>query len=795
MESFLKALPWCPRENSRMKNQARPTERPHRENMFRTPAAAAAVAGLAGTIGQIVVLRELLVLFHGYELSTGLIFSCWLLWTAAGSGLAGRLPRRWSHASSALPTSLLLQAILLPLTLLIIRASRIIWSIPPGVLVSPGIMLGITASSMCFFCLVSGFVFALAWSTRASELRQDGKRAISVYLGEAAGAALGGILFYFVLLPWVRPFASTLIVSGIVIAYLISSPAAWRIRSFRQAVLPAAMVASVGLLGIAGYSSDPVDTASRRWRWGGNLLAVRDTPFHNLALLRAEKQYSVFANGLWLFTIPDPQTAEHAVHMALLQHPEPRRVLLIGGGASGFIPEILKHPTLTETDCVEPDPGIIQLARDYLPESATEPLDDPRVRFIHTDAGSFVRRAASRYDVILCSLGDPVNAEMNRFYTLEFFERIKKLLNPGAVFSFSISSSPDILGPAQTRLIQSLHRTARRAFPAVLVIPGESARFLASDGTTPFIEDPAHLAQRIVARQLDLHYVREYYLFDQLSPFRLEYMKAVLDEDRSAAVNRDFEPACYFNNMVIWAIQLNPGLGRTLEWLADGGKYMVHIGLAAAVFAASAVLLAARRRSAAAVNFNVMLTGGVHMTLVIVLLLAFQILEGFIYTQLALIIASFMTGIALGAAFLSAISRTISNPFRGLAAIQAGLALYLAAIACVLSKLQHCLDTPGCPASLPAWLFPALALAGGMLAGVHFAAAAGAVRSTTVDQGRIGGSLYAWDLVGAAAGALAATIVLLPLHGILTTLWVQVALTLAGIIPLAGRAATGWKQG
>ena len=48
-------------------------------------------AGFAATVGQILLLRELLVLFYGNEMSTALVLAGWLLWTALGSALSARL--------------------------------------------------------------------------------------------------------------------------------------------------------------------------------------------------------------------------------------------------------------------------------------------------------------------------------------------------------------------------------------------------------------------------------------------------------------------------------------------------------------------------------------------------------------------------------------------------------------------------------------------------------------------------------------------------------------------------------
>ncbi len=343
--------------------------------------------GFAAAIGQIVILRELLVLFYGNELSTGLIFASWLLWTALGSSAAGRYAALGSRHPLVLPLLLTLLALLLPASVLWIRAARIIWAIPRGEMLGPLSMLWISFSATGPFCLASGALFGFAWAGLASSFEKGSGRPLVIYLGEALGAAMGGLFFYFVLLPRFSIYPATLLTALIilVIAVILFSfrkgATIWKSPFFKREMLgkspsskgeahrkspffkagfrgifhksppsspheiktfnasrrkPGQALVILGavlvLVTTALISSRNLDSLSRRWQWGQNVLAVRDTPFQNLALLADANQFSLFANGLLFFSTPDPQTAEYAVHPAMLQHPEPRKVLLIGGG-------------------------------------------------------------------------------------------------------------------------------------------------------------------------------------------------------------------------------------------------------------------------------------------------------------------------------------------------------------------------------------------------------------------------------------------------------------------------------
>ena len=158
------------------------------------------------------------MLFYGNELSTGLIFASWLLWTALGSTLAGRYGTRLAQDTRVLPGFLTLLALLLPASVLWIRAARIIWAIPRGEMVGPLSMLWISLAGTGLFCLTSGALFGLAWSRLASHSENGPTQPLAIYLGEALGAAMGGLFFYFVLLPRVSILNATLLTSLITLS-------------------------------------------------------------------------------------------------------------------------------------------------------------------------------------------------------------------------------------------------------------------------------------------------------------------------------------------------------------------------------------------------------------------------------------------------------------------------------------------------------------------------------------------------------------------------------------------------
>jgi spermidine synthase len=729
-------------------------------------------AGFAATIAQVLLLRELLVLFHGNEMSTALTFAGWLLWTSLGSALAARLSSRIPPRVGTLGTLLALLAAALPALVLLARGARLVFGIPSGELATIGKMVLVCLIAPAFICLLAGALFGLCWAyRRAGAVDASSTRPLTIYLGEALGAAGGGIAFYLVLLRF-----ATALETAIVVALLLLCVSGWILRprqagSLARTATLLCLLATLAVLAVAVLGRH-LDGLSRRWQWGEHLAAARDTPFHNVAILRQPGQVTVFTNGLWLFTLPDPATTELAVDVAMLQHAHPRRLLFLGGGLAGHVEEALKHPGIERVDYVEVDPELISFGEGFLSAGVRGSLRDSRVRIHYEDAGTFLRRRAGEYDVILMSVGDPINAQMNRFYTVEFFREIAQRLLPGGILTFSVPGGGDTIGPAHARFLSSMNRTLREAFPQVVVLPGERARFVAARQTLPLVLDPRILADRMRERELDLVYLKEDVIQDALNPFRLDYLGSILADFEDSSINRQFSPVCYFHGLMLWSAQWHPGLARIIEAAAAVRPVRLFSGLAAASVLAALFFWIGRLRYRMAVGVSVLVQGASGMVLQVVLILSFQILEGFAYLQLALIIAMFMAGLAAGTFWVAATRRGLADgprAMRWLAIVQAGVAAFPLLMLIFFSPACEGLRE-GLSALSASWVFCAASFVAGVLGGAHFSLAALASSAAGARLERTGGYLYAVDLAGAAGGAFAAGLFVLPLYGVSSTL-------------------------
>ena len=122
---------------------------------------------------------------------------------------------------------------------------------------------------------------------------------------------------------------------------------------------------------------------------------------------------------------------EMIAHLPLLTHPNPERVLVIGGGDGGTLREIGKHAGVKKIDICEIDEAVIKASREFLPGLACG-FDDPRVEVHIADGARFVADHPDTYDVIIVDSSDPVGPAVVLFQQ-QFYQDMKKALRPGGI--------------------------------------------------------------------------------------------------------------------------------------------------------------------------------------------------------------------------------------------------------------------------------------------------------------------------------------------------------------------------
>jgi len=714
------------------------------------------VYGFVSLAAQLLFLRELGVLFYGNELFLGYSLGAWLLWAGLGSFLFQKIPEKIkalvrAEKASFFPVLFLALGLLIPLTILLIRLSRLLFGF--GMTAGPASMMLITGLLLLPVGMTAGAVFCAGTVFFKERLSLPPSQ---VYFLESAGAIACGIIYTFCAAGRLSNFTLAIILSTLVL--LVNVPFAGIFRK-KTAFLSAVSFSFFLLILMIGLNADRLSHAMQ-WK-GYELLRVRDSRFGNLVLTKTGGLMELFQDGLITSHFPDPQSHEEIVHLALLAHPAPKKILIVGNALTGELKEILKHPVRV-VDHTEIDPALEPFLSSFLSADDRTALTDPRVKISREDGRAYLKRASEIYDVIILNLPEPANAQINRYYTQEFFREAKRRLSQKGIFVLRIPSSENYLPPQITFFNRSLYQTLKTVFQEVALAPEQSLLLLASQ--KPVELNPQILAMRYLERNLKNIQVVPSYFPVKLDSNRIAFLKTRLTEGPLPALNRDFSPVSYLYLWQTWLLKFQSP--SNFLWLLAAGFF---------IFVALRILFKKRARLSFAPEmlaiFSLGFSGIVYE---ILLLLVFEALLGYVYWQIGMLFAAFMTGLALGS-FLGRKTSDFHAPngeksFEFLCFGQAGYGILLSACVLILARGQgESLSFAGIAILLNLLMFPA-----GLLPGYGF---------SLLSRFAPAGNLYAADLWGGALGAILTGLFLVPLFGLITLFWMlSAALILSGIL-------------
>jgi spermidine synthase len=540
---------------------------------------------------------------------------------------------------------------------------------------------------------------------------------------------------------------------------------------------------------MGGISRLEAGSQRRFWR-GLPLIATCTSVYGSLAVIDTERSRSLYENGTVLFNVPDPAAAEESVHYALLEHPAPRSLLLIGGGLNGSISQALRHPGLERVDYVELDPAILELGREYFPAQWAVLEADRRVHVHVADGRLYLKTTDSTFDVIIINVPDPQTAQLNRFYTVEFFEEAARKLTAGGVLSLQLTASENYISPELAEFLRSIHKSLRVVFPEVMAIPGESVHFFSASRAGVLAHSADELLLRLRARRLATDYVSEYFVPFRMSPDRMSDLQSQIWPDPATPINHDFAPIAYYFDVALWSSRFSSAYRSVFRTMAgiDFGALAIVLGLLLALVAGTHLSTRNGRRIRAAAAGCTTAMGFTLIGLEILLLLAFQAIYGYVYQQLAILIGAFMAGMALGSAFGL---RAVDRGLRTLAGLQLIAALAPLALCEIFSSAAR-VRSPSGMLFVSQVLFPAAALLCGTLGGYEFPLASRIFFASGPKRGA--GTLYALDLAGSCLGAIFFSVYLVPVFGFFKTAVLIALVSLAPALMAILSAAPGRRE-
>jgi spermidine synthase len=686
--------------------------------------------GATSIITQIVILREFLSIFEGNELVVGTILGNWMILTALGSFLARSVVIK-GFSKSFIFYALTASGII-PIILIILLNILKNLVFPLGSMIGLFQIFVISFILLFPFCILTGFLFTYYAFSFSESLKYN--MISKVYVLEATGSLIAGLIYSFILIYFLHSLQiiSIILLVNLVIAIIYTGNRPGRIIKFILSAGIILLVCSVFIFRLDERIKSQLYPNQK-------ILFMKDTPQGKLVVTESAGQNNFFEDNSLLFSTDNFIANEESAHFAMLQHPSPESVLLIGGGISGIIEEILKYP-VKRIDYIEVNPWIVRTGKRF-----TKSLDDSRIRVFTYDPRLFIRKAQSKYDVIINQIPSPSSAKINRFFTLEFFNELKTITNERGILSLSLPATENYVSEKESQVQSVIFHTLREVFDNVVIIPGEKNYFIASDG----IPDTgiASLSQR---RGLDNIYVNPYYLDDENLRSRSRYIHENIIHVKK--LNKDFQPVAYFI--------------QTGYWMSKFGSGYLLPGILCLVLYILLIFWLNR------INLGLFTTGFTSSAMEMLIIFSFQIIFGYVYQVIGIIIAIYMAGLATGAYCQRRILK--NETYRNYRNIQ----FIIAAISLIIPSIFILLNSFIFRDILMYLIFFSITAVISVIAGIQFSLASRLQKKSIAE---VAAGIYSIDLLGSAIGILLVSVYLLPLLGL-----VRVFILLAGLNLISG---------
>jgi len=272
--------------------------------------------------------------------------------------------------------------------------------------------------------------------TRILEYDYDLKDNISNILSfDYLGALIATIAFPFFLLPFVGVFKSSLffgllnIIAGLVTFLFFKEEIKIPKRKKRLLGLAVASIIAIILFSIGATKS-----FMSRWQNGifkHPVIYSEQSAYQDITVTKTNNEFRLYLNGAIQFSSSDEYRYHEAlVLLPMMQHPNPKKVLLLGGGEGLAAREIYKYP-IDRLDLVDIDPAITELstkmaALQHLNQGTLEKVE---THIHHEDAFTYLLHSDQLYDIIICDLPDPNSESIAKLYSQAFYQLAKSRLS------------------------------------------------------------------------------------------------------------------------------------------------------------------------------------------------------------------------------------------------------------------------------------------------------------------------------------------------------------------------------
>jgi len=757
--------------------------------------------GLFTIAAQALLFREFITTFEGNDISVGIFFASWFLWVGLGAIIVYKAESFAEKLLKNVELWLLcyLPAFILEL-ILIIQARELaglesyeLLSIRAIVLLAIVVNAPVSVITGMLFPVLCRWIHPVRNSKTFNDIttegeisngvQQDQKLPVSrVYITEAAGGFLGG-LGVTVLLSFGLSLAKIFLILAFILStsvFLVELVAAGQNSRLKFRARLAFLLPLCILLCLFFGIDKPLMRSLRIVKW--TKLLPSSALVGSFQTAQAEYLYGIY-EGQWIAVrqgsvseaLPDESTAGRIAAIGLCQNPQARRILVIGSGL-GLCRQLLRLPQIEHVTWTYCDNEYVRKVEGFIPAELR--ISDRRFYRHDGDVRPLLERKGRYYDIVILNLPDATSSVLNRYYTRQFYGRVKESLRPDGVLAVRIAGGENIMGTELVNLGASTKLTLEKVFSRLALTPGEDTWFVVSDSKN-LTGDPGILRDRFAAIPAAVDIFPPAGLLSIYLPDRADlalkwYRSADLPDD--LLVNRDSRPLTHLYSLLLAAKQSGAPVTRFVKHLALAGPLAFFVPvLVFVVLRLIYILRMSGRGSPGSFDstFLVFSAGAVSIGIVIVLMYLYQTRFGSLYLHIGAISSLFMVGLTAGAALISFFLTHRSGH-------GARVTGYVFAVILVYTLIL------GTIVFWPAenWthlIFGTAFVMCGLCAGCYFPLAARQLADSGFETGQAGSKLETADHLGASAGGLLTGLVLVPVLGTALTLIVFILLLVANV--------------
>lgn len=677
---------------------------------------------MIAVIFQALLMREVQSIYYGNELLIGFMLSQWLLGAAIGSLIIKKYIN--SH-KTALKTVFGSVAILIICSLLFLRNIRNIFGMMPGQNIPVSIIL--VATSMIFIVnggfIGTSFNLGIKW---LEELKFSVKTS-KIYLLESVGYLFGGIIITLLFLLQANSvllFVFVLQLTLIVLA-LLNNRNIVRIFFFIIAAFFSILYP---------FSNNIEINLNKNLYEGFEIEKTVNSLGGKIVTARKNNDVFYFNNGLPVIESSEDniEFVENFIYLPMLFMDRPKTVLLIGY-SNPLIIEINKF-NVEKIDVVESNKWLLNCIENSKFED--------HISLYYKDGRKYFKDNENKYDLVFVNLHYPITFSLNRFYTKEFVQEINRIMSKDGVIVLSLPGSDVYMDEYLLRLNKNILNTLESVYLNIKVIPGEANIILAGNNKFRSI---GQIVSRHKKLKVESSYISDRYIKYRLNAEKIKDFNRQIANINDSSINKDFYPDGLVRGISYWNSMFTGNFAK-MYWVI--GRYSWIFILVLLVF----VALFGKS------YMNTSFTTGLCVTVLqVIAMLALQIKSGSIYYLIALMTALFMSGAAFGA-FLNT---RIDIEYKRIVKYCEIVIVIWIAFWLLLFKF-NLINTIMCLI---------LSLEAGLVAGFEFPFFVKVeAHENNTDESKVGGKIYAGDLIGGFVASLFGGCLLIPFLGLEKTM-------------------------